>query len=132
MQEITEDNNCHKDNMDNSIILEIVEDNDTQKENNWNKWHPKTLKRRVSNVLKTNTATKASVTSKLDKLSEVRLELVQLQMETARKEMKFKEEEHKLKMQHLHNDEKRKQEIHALLLQKLNHASAPSQIFDNI
>ncbi|CAG9792703.1 unnamed protein product [Diatraea saccharalis] len=63
-----------------------------------------------------------TVTSKLDELSSARLELLQIQMETARKEQQHQEEEHKLKMQHQANDEKRKQEIHALLLQKLNYA----------
>ncbi|XP_049701781.2 uncharacterized protein LOC126055652 [Helicoverpa armigera] len=96
-------------------IGEIVEDN--QKENNWDKWHPKALKSRVSNVLKPNVS-KASVTAKLDKLSEARLELVQLQMKTAKLEHQFMEEEHKLKMLHLANDERRKEELHSLQLKQ--------------
>lgn len=93
-------------------------------ENKWDKWQPKTLKTRVSNVLK-HTATKASVTSKLDKLSTARLELVQLQMETTRKQHQFMEEEHKLKMLHISNDERRKEEIHALLLSKMSCQPVP-------
>ncbi|KAL4713329.1 hypothetical protein ACJJTC_012401 [Scirpophaga incertulas] len=88
-------------------------------ENKWNKWHPKTLKTKVSNVLRTDTASKTKVISKLDQLSAARLELVKLQMETAKKEQQFIEEQHKLKMLHLANDERRKEEIHALLIHKL-------------
>ncbi|CAH0731378.1 unnamed protein product, partial [Brenthis ino] len=74
----------------------IEEDNESQKENKWVKWHPKALKTRVSTVLKPDTVTKASVTSRLDKLSATRLELVQLQMETNLKQHQFLEDEHKL------------------------------------
>ncbi|KAL4720805.1 hypothetical protein ACJJTC_006794 [Scirpophaga incertulas] len=104
---------------DESLILEINEGDDNQKENKWNKWHPKTLKTKVSNVLRTDTASKTKVISKLDQLSAARLELVKLQMETAKKEQQFIEEQHKLKMLHLANDERRMEEIHALLIHKL-------------
>ncbi|CAG9792690.1 unnamed protein product [Diatraea saccharalis] len=103
------DNETHKD-MNESFTADQKNfynknDNLSEKENRWDKWHPKALKSRVSNDLKTDTATKRSVTSKLDELSSARLELVQIQMETARKEQKHQEEEHKLKMQHQANDE---------------------------
>lgn len=55
-------------------------------------------------------------------------------MKAARDELKFKEDEHRLKMEHLANDEKRKQEIHALLIQKLNCASTTTSnimLYDN-
>ncbi|RVE40627.1 hypothetical protein evm_014722, partial [Chilo suppressalis] len=114
--------------MDDSIIMEIVEveNSDSQKENKWDKWHPKALKTRVSNVLKPDIVTKSSVTSKLDKLSSARLELVQLQMDSTRKQQIFMEEEHKLKMAHLANDERRKEELHALLMEKIRCGPVPS------
>lgn len=64
---------------------------------------------------------------------ETRKELVQFQMKAARDELIFKEDEHRLKMEHLANDEKRKQEIHALLIQKLNCASTTTSnmLYDN-
>ncbi|RVE48494.1 hypothetical protein evm_006805 [Chilo suppressalis] len=40
----------------------------TASENKWDRSHPKALKTRVSNVLKPDTVTKSSVTSKLDKV----------------------------------------------------------------
>lgn len=88
-------------------------------ENKWVKWHPKALKSRVSTLLKPDTATKASVTAKLDKLSAARLELVQLQMETTLKQHQFIEDEHNKKMIHLDNDEARKQEMHEIIKEKL-------------
>ncbi|KAL4702656.1 hypothetical protein ACJJTC_012285 [Scirpophaga incertulas] len=90
--------------MDESLILDINEGDDNSKRH---------LKQRVSNVLRTDTASKTKGISKLDQLSAARLELVKLQMETAKKEQQFIEEQHKLKMLHLANDERRKEEIHA-------------------
>ncbi|CAG4981312.1 unnamed protein product [Colias eurytheme] len=117
---------CSHSDTVNSIIFEVVDNDDSQKENKWNKWHPKALKTRKSNVL-TPAASKASVTSKLDKLSEARLELVQLQMEASKKELEYKEKEHRCKMLHLAN-ERRKNEIHALLMKKLKCGIIPNNM----
>ncbi|KAJ2939947.1 hypothetical protein O0L34_g6652 [Tuta absoluta] len=69
----------------------------------------------VSNV----NPTESTVRSRLDKLREAQLELVRLKMEIARKELKFMEAEHKIKMQHLVNEERRKEEIHGLIKKKI-------------
>ncbi|XP_028156694.1 uncharacterized protein LOC135084378 [Ostrinia nubilalis] len=123
-----EGNEFINDIMDHSVILEInkEEDNESQKENKWVNWHPKDLKTKMSNVIKIDKVSKASVTGRLDKLSAARLELVQLQIETTRQQHQFTEDEHRLKMLHLANDEARKQKIHELLvLQLKNNSSGP-------
>lgn len=93
--------------------------NDVQ--NKWTTWNPKCLKSKVSQALKPS---KATVTAKLDDLSTARLELVRLQKDIAIKEHLFVEEEHKLKMLHLKNEEARKQELHCLMLAAMQQKSA--------
>ncbi|CAF4927045.1 unnamed protein product [Pieris macdunnoughi] len=51
-------------------------------------------------------------------VASAKLELIELQKNIASREHDFVHEEHKLKMQHLLNEEKRKQEIHDFLLRK--------------
>lgn len=66
------------------------------------------------------------MTAKLDQLSAARLELVQLQMEIAKKEHSFVEEEHNIKMLNLRNDEIRKEQIHQLMLSTIDNTSKQS------
>lgn len=47
-------------------------------------------------------------------------------MDTTKKQHKFMEEEHKLRMAHLANDERRKEELHLLLIEKISCGPVPS------
>ncbi|XP_063893792.1 uncharacterized protein LOC126055090 [Helicoverpa armigera] len=62
-----------------SIEIQDMEVDQTEKENKWSSWKPKALKTKISPYLKSNQKiTKVGVTAKLDHLTESRLELVKL------------------------------------------------------
>ncbi|XP_075983753.1 uncharacterized protein LOC142981615 isoform X1 [Anticarsia gemmatalis] len=109
---------------DESVIFEMDEKdvNVIGKENKLNQNNSTVLTTRVSNMLQLDTA-KENVADKmvagLDKPNTDQQELVKLQVKIAERHLQYMEEEHKLKMIHLLNDERRKQELHELISLKI-------------
>ncbi|XP_063388214.1 myb/SANT-like DNA-binding domain-containing protein 4 [Cydia fagiglandana] len=107
------DDNHDKENITDDLNSTFKSETLKDSQNKWASWNPKALKTKVSQALKPS---KGSVTTKLDQLSAERLELVQLQKEVVRNQLRYELEEHQLKMQNLRAEEERKLELHQLMV----------------
>ncbi|XP_026483041.1 uncharacterized protein LOC113391312 [Ctenocephalides felis] len=86
--------------------------------NNYDKWKTKFPKNLSVGLIKTEDSNPQS-SNKNDKLSAAQLELVQLQIEIAKRDHEFLRIEHELKVEHMKNEERRRQETHELLIKQI-------------
>lgn len=103
------------DNAENSDDDDEDNSDDSENEVNLAIW---TTYNKEQNETKSLEKTKADLKRK----HSAQMELLKIQMESARQEFLFKKEEHELKMAHLRNEEKRREELHALTISRINHS----------
>uniref|UniRef100_A0A6M2DJ51 Regulatory protein zeste n=1 Tax=Xenopsylla cheopis TaxID=163159 RepID=A0A6M2DJ51_XENCH len=113
-------NGQHELHLNPEVIIEekpsitITQDNGLPK-NNWDKWKPKLPRSNNIALAKLDDISQ----HKSDKVSAAQFELIQLQIEIAKRDHEFMRVEHELKVQHMKNEERRRQEVHDLLVREM-------------